>query len=205
MRDKNLELQIKRLKEFMQLWITFHDMYKSAIKRETITPEEEQSFLETKSLIARKYQALKDQLKVSSNYEYRTFDVISQVLSLKSVAAISDLSLNKIENDWHNSYIVLNKLLGELEGKQEELRKVSALGLMLKKFFGSPLGNLLMIVVIIAGIYFALVVVRNMIFGKPRQPESMIEFRGEEEGGQKPREMPSEDMPLPSRQDIGQY
>lgn len=154
--DRGLELKIKRLKEFMELWIKFHDMYKDAISRETISPQEEHAFLETKSIIARKYQALRDQLEISSSYEDKTFDVISQLLSLKSVAAISDLSLHKIENDWHNSYILLNKLLGELEGKQEALRRVSRIGLFIKNLAANPIANLIFVIIIILAVYFLL-------------------------------------------------
>jgi len=156
MRDRNIESKIKHLNEFMQLWIKFHDMYKNAINRETITVEDENAFLETKSLIARKYQALKDYLDIDSSYEDRTFDVISQILSLKSVAVISDLSLHKIENDWHSSYIVLNKLLGELEGRQEALKRVSKTRLILRELAGSPMINLILLIVVILAIYMVL-------------------------------------------------
>jgi len=176
--DKELELKIKRLKEFMQLWIKFHDMYKNSLSRDTISPEEEKSFLETKSLIARKYQALKDQLGIGSSYDDRTFDVISQVLSLKSVAAISDLSMHKIENDWHNSYIQLNKLLGELEGKQEALKKVSRTGILVKNIVRNPYVNLIIAVVVIFLVYFA---VKNFVvipFEESRkEPSGLIEFK----------------------------
>ena len=157
MRDRNIESKIKHLNEFMQLWIKFHDMYKNAVNRETITVDDENAFLETESLIARKYQALKDYLDIDSSYEDKTIDVISQLLSLKSVAAISDLSLHKIENDWHSSYIVLNKLLGELEGRQEALRRVSKTGLILRELAGSPLINLILLIVVILAIYMVLV------------------------------------------------
>ena len=133
MKDKDIESKIKHLKEFTQLWTKFHDMYKNAISRETISPEDEKNFLETGSLIARKYQALKDFLGIEPSYENRTYDVISQILSLKSVAAISDVSLGKIESDWHSSYIILNGLLGEFEEQQESLSKVSRLRLMVRK------------------------------------------------------------------------
>ena len=176
MRDKGLELKIKWLKEFMQLWIKFHDMYKNAVSRDTISPEEEKAFLETKSLIARKYQALKDSLEIGSSYDDKTFDVISQVLSLKGVAAISDLSLHKIENDWHNSYIQLNKLLGELEGKQDALRKVSWLGRFANKLSQSPYFNLFLSVIIILGIYLVVNYIQKASRTEP-EVKGKIEFQ----------------------------
>jgi hypothetical protein len=178
--DRELEFKIKRLKEFMQLWVKFHDMYKNALSQDTISPENETSFLETKSLIARKYQALKDHLGVTTSYEDKTFDVISQLLSLKSVAAISDLSLHKIESDWHNSYIILNKLLGELEGKQETLRKISVIGLLVRKLSSSPIFNLILAIAIIVGVYFLIIHAQKSYRAQQPEVESKIEFRGKE-------------------------
>jgi hypothetical protein len=151
--DKELELQIKRVKEFMQLWIKFHDMYKNSLSREAISPEDEKTFLETKSLIARKYQALKTLLGTSVSYDDRALDVVSHVLSLKGVADISDVSMRKIENDWHNSYIQLNKLLGELEGRQDNLQKISRLGLFANRLRQNAVFNLIVIIAIIVAIY----------------------------------------------------
>ena len=173
--DRNLESKIKHLKEFMQLWIKFHDMYKNAINSSTITPEEEKVFLETKSLIARRYQALKDNLNIDTSYDDRTFDVITQLLSLKSVAAISDLSLHKIENDWHSSYIVLNKLLGELEGRQENLRGVSRTKIFLQSLAGNPLTNLILLIIVIFAIYLVLSYMQKTSVA-PAKP-SAIEFK----------------------------
>ena len=81
--DRAIEDKIKKTKEFMELWVKFHNLYKEALKKETIDPQDENTFLETKSLIARKYQALTDLLGMSPSIEQdKTFDVVSQVLSL---------------------------------------------------------------------------------------------------------------------------
>lgn len=173
--DRELERKIKRLREFMQLWVKFHDMYKAALSHETITPEDEKTFLETKSLIARKYQALKNFLGIESSYQDKTFDVITQLLSLKSVAAISDLSLHKIEYDWHNSYVLLNKLLGELEGRRESLSKISPIGHMVSKLLNNPVGNLILAVIIIFGLYLLITYIQNT--SQPPEVEGKIEVK----------------------------
>jgi len=178
--DKDLEHKIKKVKEFMELWVKFHDLYKDALSHETITPEEEKNFLETKSLIARKYQALIEYIGIDRPYDDRTFDVISQLLSLKSVAAISDLSLNKIEYDWHNSYVLLNKLLGELEARQESLRKVSKLGLIAREVLSNPIVNLIIAVVVIVAVYLAITYGGNVL--KPQEDAGgKIELRRDRE------------------------
>lgn len=131
--DRDLEKKIKDTKEFIELWRKFHNLYKSAQEKASISPEEEESFLETKSLIARRYQALTDSLRLSLAPEDRTFDVISQVLSLKGVSSTSDLQMKSIEGDWHKSYITLNKILGGLENKKEALAEINPLGVAIRK------------------------------------------------------------------------
>ncbi|MBL7070580.1 MAG: hypothetical protein ISS26_00195 [Candidatus Omnitrophica bacterium] len=174
--DKDLEYKIKKIKVFMELWVKFHDMYKNALSHETITPEEEKNFLETKSLITRKYQALIDYLGIDRPYDDKTFDVISQLLSLKSVVAISDLSLHKIEYDWHNSYVLLNKLLGELDARQESLRKISKFGLFIRELTSNPIANLIIAIVLIIALYMLVTYGEQAL--KPKEDiESKIEFR----------------------------
>lgn len=155
MKDKKLEKKIKYLKEFMELWIKFHDLYKNALSKQAISPEEEKNFLETKSLIARKYQMLKEFLNLEPSSDDRTFDVISQVLSLEGVSTLSDLGMKKIESDWHNSYIQLNKMLGELESKTEELKLINTFGVFTRKIFVNPIFSLILLITFIIAIYYA--------------------------------------------------
>ncbi len=157
MKDKRLESKIKNIKEFMELWIKFHDLYKKALSDHIVSPEEEKNFLETKSLIARKYQMLKESLALEPSADDRTFDVITQVLSLESISTLSDLSIKKIESDWHNSYIQLNKMLGELENKTEELKSVSSLVVFLRKILVNPITNLLFLIIFIILVYLLII------------------------------------------------
>jgi len=131
--DPELEEKIKKTKEFMELWLKFRELYSKALKKEAIHAEEEMAFLETKSLIARKYQALMDRLGMEPSMDDKTFDVISQVLSLQSVSSVSDVQIQEIENGWHRSFMFLNKLLGTLENQKETLSRVSPLSIWLPK------------------------------------------------------------------------
>lgn len=157
--DRVLEKRIKQLKEFIDLWSTFLDLYKKAANQQNFTEAEEKSFLELKSSIARKYQALMDALGIKPTAEDRTFDVISQVLSLKGIASLSPLQLQKLENDWHNSYITLNKIMGTLENRREELAKISAMNEVTKKIFSNPFIVLVLIIIIISFIYYLIKIV----------------------------------------------
>src|SRR3989338_2584781 len=92
---REVDKLIKDAKDFMALWVKFHELYKEAIKDKVISPEEEKTFLETKSVIARRYQALIDEIGLPSSPEDKTFDVISSILSLETVASPSDMQLAK--------------------------------------------------------------------------------------------------------------
>lgn len=154
--DRELERKLKGLKEFMQLWVKFHDFYKGAISRETISPEEENTFQETKALIEKRYHILRGSFEAGFEAglpPHYTFDMISQVLSLKSLAAISDLNLDKIETAWNNSYVQLNKLLGELEIKQQSLRKVSRLKLIIKSADTNLYAKIILAAIIILSVW----------------------------------------------------
>ncbi len=160
--DKELEKKIKQIKEFMELWVKFHELYKSATKNRVISPDEEKAFLETKSLIARKYQALMDNLNIEPTAEDKTMDIISQVLSLETVSSISDMQMRKIENDWHDSYISLNKLLGKLENKREDFAKMRTGKIMMKRILFNPVSSLIFVVIVIILIYLMAVRFFNM-------------------------------------------
>ena len=126
--DRELKANIKKTKEFIVLWVKFHDLYKSAIKKEAITQEEEAIFLETKLHITNKYKALKDALKLPEpDVKDEAIDVMSHVLSLQGMTTISDDALDGIENSWRHSYAFLNDMLKNLEQKDKELGKRSVL------------------------------------------------------------------------------
>ncbi|MBI4435867.1 MAG: hypothetical protein HY590_00410 [Candidatus Omnitrophica bacterium] len=159
--DRDLEEKIKKSKEFMDLWVKFHNLYKEALKDKVVDPEEEKAFLETKSLIARKYQALTDLLKITPSTEDKTIDVISQVLSLQGISALSDVQLEEIENGWHHSNIFLNKLLGSLENRKESLSKIHPLSVLFPKIFSAcwtkPVRRVTKAVIVLILAYFILI------------------------------------------------
>ena len=114
----NFKDDIIKIKEFIELWKKFNQIYKESMGKTAITEEEEGLFLETKSIVARKFQTLVDSLAIERSTVDRTYDVINQILSLGSISTFSEESLRKINNDWHQSYISLNRLLGHLEAEK---------------------------------------------------------------------------------------
>ncbi|MCD5401088.1 hypothetical protein LR013_00625 [candidate division NPL-UPA2 bacterium] len=136
MEDKKLEGKIELLKEFIEEWVGFRDFLKDALRDKTLSAEEERKFLEIKSQVTRKYQALTQALEEDFIPDEKLMDIVSHAVSLESMAGTSDLQFRKIENDWHLSYIHLNKLLGSLESERDRLANVSGIKVALGHFAG---------------------------------------------------------------------
>ena len=49
--DKKTEADIKLVKAFLELWTKFHSIYSDIISKDRITTEDEERFLETKSIV----------------------------------------------------------------------------------------------------------------------------------------------------------
>ena len=154
--DKALENRIKKVNEFIQLWASFYAIYKRSAAQQSFTEEEEKNFLELKSSLARKYQGLMDSLGLKPTAEDRTFDVISQIMSLKSISMLSPLQMEKLENDWHHSYITLNKVMGSLENQKQELVKINVFGQRCKRLLTNPFFSLALIIIVISFLYYVL-------------------------------------------------
>lgn len=119
MKVLNIPGALNKTKDYIALWVEFHNVIMDAIKKEDFTKEEEDKFLEMKSKAAQKFQTLVDILSVDRETVDRTYDVINQILSLKNAPKLSESLNKKLENDWHQVYITLNRLLGKLEAERD--------------------------------------------------------------------------------------
>ncbi len=155
--DQDLEKQIKKARDFIHLWLQFRQHYQNALGRTNIIPEEENAFLELKSNIVRQYQGLLESIGIGHSSDDRTFEVISSILSLASVSALNEMQFKKVENDWHNSYLNLNKILGSLENKKEQAAKINTAKIALNKIFSSYFVSLVSVILIIILAYIILV------------------------------------------------
>ena len=135
-KDKKLEGKIELLKDFIKRWVEFRDFLKDALRNKTLSIGEEEKFLEIKSRVTRKYQALTQALEEDFVPDERLMDIVSHAVSLESMAGTSGLQFRKIENDWHLSYIHLNKLLGSLESERDRLANVSGTKVVFSHFAG---------------------------------------------------------------------
>ncbi|MFH1995457.1 MAG: hypothetical protein ABIJ27_00490 [Candidatus Omnitrophota bacterium] len=130
-----LKGNIKNTKDFFELWIKFHGLYKDILKKESITRKDEENFLETKSLILSKYSTLTENFEFRYMPHNRITDPVEKILSVKNLSAMSEDRLKKVEEDWRDSYVFLNSIVERLENKKRRLDRFNPLGIFFKRFF----------------------------------------------------------------------
>lgn len=111
---KAVRQKIKDLKEIIELWVKFNNLIRDAQTNKTATKEQEDEFLNIKTLLARKQQSM-------ANSPLDLMNVLNQATILNDMAQISEFPAKKFYADWHEKYLGLNEYLGKLEsGNTEE-------------------------------------------------------------------------------------
>jgi hypothetical protein len=123
--DSTVERQFSDTRELLSLWRTFYDYFVMAVKKDNITPEKEQQFLEIKSRIAMLHDSFMEALTHNQNIGQEVLNIISRAITLKHVGKQSTADVKKMEIEWHESYLLLNETIGMLEDKRNELANIN--------------------------------------------------------------------------------
>ena len=182
MRDRDLEEKIVKLNEIISLWNRFNEITGAVLKGAETDGEVESEFLDLKSSIARKYQSLADRFPQRTFPDDDVNAVLSQAVSLGQLKELTDFAGGEFQNQWHKVYISLNRQLGHLESERDELRKISNLGMFIRRITGSKLFKLIIIIIVIAGVIMA---ARELGFIET----PLVEENGEEEAAEEVRQL----------------
>jgi hypothetical protein len=132
---RKVERDIKEVATFLELWGKFHSLYNEIIAKDNISKEDETKFLETKNLIKNKYEILRSGLDFKYMPHTRLTDPVADILAVTSWRFMAQSNLEKLENDWRDSYIFLNSIRERLENKKRRLEEFNPVGVFLKRLF----------------------------------------------------------------------
>jgi len=79
--------------------------------------------------------------------------LLNSVTSLSSFKDLPEGMSKKIANEWHNTYLARQALLGRLRGRQVQLRGVSTVRMAFRRVFANPLVILLVMAAAAYGVY----------------------------------------------------
>lgn len=131
--DKKLEDNIKKAKEFIEMWEKFYGIFNNTISVNHVSDNKEEEFLSVKNLANARYEDLMDSLEVKPLKRFIISPAVYNIISLDKLSIMSDEKLGSARRDWGESLTFLKALLARLEKKKERIRGFSRFAFMLKK------------------------------------------------------------------------
>jgi len=153
MRDRNLERNIQRIEQFVERWKELSQFLDRGFKGDQFAAAEEAAFLDLKSRIAQEHELLMVTLGSEVERDDRALRLLNSVPSLSSFKDLAEGMSKKIANEWHNTYLAQQALLGRLRGRQAQLRNISTFRMAFQRVFANPLVILLVMAAAAYGVY----------------------------------------------------
>lgn len=126
MRDKKLDQLIQQLETYLECWKQFN-RYINLTRARKFAPEDEQQFLEVKSVIVQELELILSTIEAGTPTREEIHALVSSAPSLRYVSEVNDNGLRVIENHWHKIYIGWHSVVGQLKVRQREAESQSVL------------------------------------------------------------------------------
>lgn len=131
MHYKNLEEFIIHLENYIECWKQFNH-YVNLARDKKFGRDDENQFLEVKSIIAQGLEAILSSTEKSGPKKEEVHQLFSNAPSLRYLADMPD-AVHTVENQWHKIYLGLQSLLGQLKVQQNRQDKGTSWSLFGKK------------------------------------------------------------------------
>ncbi len=157
MLDPLIERRVADLRELLQLWNSFHKYFAIAVKGgEYITHERETEFLQIKSRIAMLHDTFMSVLKHDQDIGQHVLSLVERSITLKHINRLSVAEINKMQIEWHESYLLLSETEASLEEQAEVISKINPTTYKMQKMKEKAI---LHIRTFVTGIWFKVILV----------------------------------------------
>jgi hypothetical protein len=126
MRNKKLDELVAQLENYLECWKQFNYFINLA-RTKKFGPEDENQFLEVKSVIAQELELILSSVEVTNPSKEEVLALISSAPSIRYLGEMQEGPLRGIENTWHKIYIGFQSLLGQLKVQQRNVEGESKL------------------------------------------------------------------------------
>ncbi|MGC8744604.1 MAG: hypothetical protein ACP5T0_12060 [Verrucomicrobiia bacterium] len=140
MKTKKIDDLISQFEIYIENWKQIYYFInlvreRRAQDKKQFSLEEENQFLDVKSLIAQQLESILAYFADDSRPidKEDIFNVITPLSSLRVISELNDGTLRGIENQWHKVFIQLQSLLGQLKVQRQQLESKSIFSLFSKK------------------------------------------------------------------------
>ena len=132
MRNKKLDNLIVQLENYLECLKQFN-YFVTLARGKKFAQEDEDQFLEIKSLIVQELELITATVECSSPSREEVHALISTAPSLRYLSDSNEGNLRGLENHWHKIYVGFQAILGQLKVQQRQLESKSVLGSMFGK------------------------------------------------------------------------
>src|SRR6266498_1518469 len=115
--SKKLEQLITQMENYLECWKQFNGFVNLA-RTKKFGPEDENQFLEIKSVIVQELELILASVEVASPTKEEVHTLIGNAPSLRYLSEMNEGALRNVESQWHKIYIGLHSILGQLKVRQ---------------------------------------------------------------------------------------
>jgi hypothetical protein len=124
---KKIEQLVAQMENYLECWKQFN-RYINLARSKEFTADDENQFLEIKSVLVQELEMIFSSVEVSSPTKEEVHTLIGNAPSLRYLSEMSEGALRNIENQWHKMYIGWHSILGQLKARQRTEDSKSMLG-----------------------------------------------------------------------------
>lgn len=114
---EDIQYRIDVCQEFIKLWEQFFSIQQGVGDEDYLTDQEELTFLELKGKIARNRYKLTQSLGRDFSGGNKILAVLNNAPDFEALREMTHVQRNRLETDWHQIFINLNKCLGILQSR----------------------------------------------------------------------------------------
>jgi hypothetical protein len=132
MGNTKLDQLILQLENYLECWKQFN-AFVNVARTKQFTPEDENQFLETKSVIVQELELILSVVEVPSPTREEVHALVANAPSIRYLGEMNEGSLRGLENQWHKIYIGWQSILGQLKVQQRQSESRSMFSFKRKK------------------------------------------------------------------------
>jgi hypothetical protein len=119
MAKKKLDILIEQMENYLECWKQFNHFVNLA-RTKKFKPEDEEQFLEVKSIIIQELEFLLASIEAGSPTRDDVHALIGGAPSLRFVSEMPEGAVRGLESQWHKIYIGWHSVLGQIKVRRRE-------------------------------------------------------------------------------------
>ena len=127
MSNQKLDQLVDQIENYIECWKQFNNFVNLA-RGKKFSPEDENQFLETKSVLIQELEMILAAVEVVSPTREEIHTLVAEAPSLRFLSELNEGALRNLESQWHRIYIGWYAILGLLKARQRGEKSKSGIG-----------------------------------------------------------------------------